>query len=137
MDRAYRFYRVSDDMLRLTTNYEGNKFVMTVNGTALGGYDAIITKKEKNLGCIAEAEYARSDDSIGEAIDGIAAFVQDKYSGLHGLLNINAKWRERAAGEPCTDKQWHWIERRRLSELPRAQISKAEASELLSKAFNK
>jgi len=144
-DSRYRYYSTSGGSFKLNYTDRGtrempinppNKYLVRIEPDGMGGYTSTLSIVKK--GEPAQKLYLFECYTVLEAAHKVEDCIQENYSDWDILLNLKAGWRKKAAGEPCTDKQWSMIQKFKLSRgRSKHEITKADAMEIISKFFNK
>ena len=139
-DSRYRYFRSGQNLKLIHSAREENmryQVVITPNG--LGGFDSIMMRKPLSAprDFPGERLIAFRGASGPDAAKKIEDHILDTFPDWDRLLWIKAPWKKRAKGEACSEKQYALIKKFKLSNLPMAQISKYDASNLLGAYFSK
>lgn len=136
-DNRYRFIVTSGNnlILKHRDTEEDKNYVVRVTESPLGGYEGTISERvdrtERRL-------YIFDGDTRLDVVQKLESTLQKNWPKWDVLLNVNARWRQKAQGEPCTDKQWALIQKMNLARgAPRQSISKGKAMDMISRAFNR
>lgn len=140
-EHKYRFYKLNEDTYRLILRIkeEGSKYNFHISRNAIGQWTFTLAKKPYDAGfsespeIMVQKKFHHLKDALRSAQDTILDYFPD----MDNLLNLNAPWRLQAKRLPCSDKQYELIAKNKLSKLPREQINKALASDLISALFNR
>ena len=118
---------------------EEKRFRLNIYKTPLENWIGRIWSKPKEASRFSspEKEFEFSADHKIDVVRRLEGWILEFHSELDILLNVQAGWRRRAEGEPCSEKQWAIIAKKGLTRLPREQISKAKAMLILSAYFDK
>jgi len=133
-DNRYRYYITQGQNLILKhKDDEGVNYTVRITESPLGGFEGTIHAKQ---GDEIRKTFEFSGETRFDVVNKIENCIMAYYPKWDILLNINAAWRRRAQGEPCTDKQWNLMEKFRLTRgRERSQISKADAMNEIGKFF--
>ncbi len=139
-DSRYRYFRSGPNLKLIYSNKdEGARYQIIIVPNGLGGFDSIMMKKPFSAPTSFPAErvVAFRGASGPDAVKKIEGYILDKHAEWDRLLWVKAPWKKKAKGVPCTDPQWKLVEKFRLTKLPRDQVSKYDASQLLDAHFSK
>lgn len=144
-DNRYRFVVTSGSNLILKHRQveretgQSSYFIMRVQESALGGYEGTISEKRSTHAVGASDEqrlFLFGGETRLDVVERIENTILERWPEWDILLNINASWRKKAKGVPCTDKQFALIKKMRLDRgRTQSEISKADAADILSRAF--
>lgn len=136
VDHRYRYFVTRDGNIRLTHKQEDRHYIVLVTEDGLGGVQASFTWKVAYGSETAIAVF--TGDTQQDVVSKFEKYVMahPDFSSWDRLLNINAEWRKRAEGEPCTDKQWALIQKWKLTNLSKDKVSKNDAINMLGIKFN-
>ena len=111
-------------------------FIVRVRESSLGGFSGTISERHQDR---SETKlYFFEGDTRIAVIKRLEEAILKAYPAWDRLLNINAGWRQKAKGEPCSDKQWALIQKMKLNRgRKRESITKADAMEMLDRHFNR
>jgi superfamily II DNA or RNA helicase len=113
-------------------------YIMRVQESALGGYEGTISAKGQDRTDPESRLYLFSGESRIDVVERIEQTVLREWPEWDILLNINSSWRKKARGVPCTDKQFALIKKMKLDRgRTQTEISKADAADILSRAFSR
>lgn len=139
-DSRYRYYYSGNNLKLLhTDNYSGYRFNIIAIPNGLGGFDVTMARKliSARKSDPSERVVSFRGANHADAIKIMEDYILENFGEWDRLLNVKAPWKKRAATEPCSDKQFAIISKNKLSNLPKEQISKFDAGELLSRFFNR
>lgn len=131
----FEWFRHSTDTFVFSKRNQNLRIHSMIIRNALGAWVGEVTESQDRADPV--LKISGSLDSLQEMVTLIEDYLSTQWPDAVKLWDIHAPWRKRAAQEPCTEKQFYWIQKMNLSRLPIEQISKAEAIRLLDKAFNK
>ena len=136
----YKYFYVGQSLKLLHTDKdEGYRYQIFATPNPIGGYD--IQTVRKPLGATlyepAERVIAYRGVTARDAVKKMEDYILENYSDWDNLLYINAPWKKRAAMQPSSDKQYQIIAKYKLSNLPKEQINKNMASDLISAFFSR
>lgn len=139
-DSRYRFFYFGKNLKLLHTDRDsGFRYQIIAMPNGLGGYDVTMARKTLGSTILDPAERIVSfrGKSHADAIKKIEEYILIHYPDWDRLLWINAPWKKRAAAEQCSEKQYAIIVKNKLSKLPIDQISKRDASDMISALFSR
>ena len=141
-ESRYRYIKLPNGDLQLD-HFDKNptnpiKMRILITQNAIGTWDGIILFKNDPLMIKpgpSTMVFNHTYPTYMAAAKSIETIIASQYPQIDILLNINAGWRQRAHLESCSDKQYALISKYRLSTLPKDQITKADASNLIDAFF--
>jgi hypothetical protein len=140
-DSRYRYFKTKFASVKLThrCNVRKKRYQVSAYRNALGGFDAEMKAKhiEAAMHDPAETVVKFRGASMPDAIKKMEDYILGNFPDWDVLLNVNSSWRQRAALEACSEKQYQLIKKFKLSTLPQTEISKSAASDLISAYFNR
>ncbi|MBK9392034.1 MAG: DEAD/DEAH box helicase [Bacteroidetes bacterium] len=140
-DSRYRYFKTKFGSVKLTQRcmVRKKRYQISAYRNALGGFDAEMKAKhiESAIQDPAELVVKFRGANMPDAIKKMEHYVLENFPDWDVLLNVNSSWRQRAALESCSEKQYQLIKKFKLSPLPQTEISKSAASDLISAYFNR
>lgn len=137
-DNVFRFYLLGTDVygFKVRDSQKGEKVRTRVYPDPLGGYTAEFFYQGKDD----EKEtktHAWECNTLYDATARVAAHMKICFPEITRMQDVNAPWKRKAAGEPCTDKQFYLLQKFRLTRgRTRDEITKLKASQELDAFFN-
>jgi superfamily II DNA or RNA helicase len=133
-DSRYRYYVGRNGSLRMLHRDADteSRYLIQIFENGLGGYQSRMVRKplQAKASHPAELVVEFATPSKQGAVKGIEEFIIQHLSHWDRLLWIKAPWRSKK--DPCSDKQWAMLESMGITDLPREQVTKVMASDLIS-----
>jgi superfamily II DNA or RNA helicase len=139
-DSRYRYFKSNTLFKFIHSDRDSSmRYQVIAYPNGLGGYDCALMKKPLDAprSSSAEKEIAYRGASAPDAIRKMEDYILDYHQDWDRLLWIHAPWKKKAQTECCSDKQYALILKNGLSRLPQNQISKMDASNLISGFFSR